>query len=90
VGTVLTAFDSIADCPLPVLHGVSAFGTKFCFYRMHRDQTIQPSLSSFIPLHPGWTRAAPQERWDCDIFEEEGEKRFKSMVEEIKQACAAF
>ena len=35
------------------------------------------------------TGRVPQERWDCDILEEEGEKRFKSLAEEIKQACAA-
>jgi hypothetical protein len=29
-------------------------------------------------------------RWDCDILEDEGEMRFKSVVEEIKQACAAL
>jgi len=32
----------------------------------------------------------PEKRWDCDILQEEGGKRFKSMVEEIKQACAAL
>jgi len=90
IGTVLTAFDSIAHCPLPVF-GVSAFGTRLCFYRMHRDhelETIQPSL---IPCHPERvTGTAPQERWDCELFKDEGEKRFKSMVEEIKQACTAL
>ena len=58
---------------------------------MHHDQPIQPP---FIPNPERKTRRvtslAPQERWDCDIFEEEGEKRFKAMVEEIKQACAAL
>jgi hypothetical protein len=57
---------------------------------MHRDQPIQPS---FI-RRPGYSHylkgTAPEERWDCDILEEEGERRFKSMVEEIKQACAAL
>jgi hypothetical protein len=58
---------------------------------MHRDQPIQPP---FIPnpessvYHLEGT--ASQERWDCDILEEEGEKRLKSMVEEIKQACATL
>jgi hypothetical protein len=31
-----------------------------------------------------------QKHWDCDIIEEEGMMRFKSAVEEIKQACAAL
>ena len=33
---------TIAECPLPVFHAVSAFGTRLCFYRMHHDQEIQP------------------------------------------------
>ena len=41
-GTVLTAFNSIDNCPLPVLHAVSVFGTQLCFYSMHRDRTIEP------------------------------------------------
>lgn len=78
------------ECPLPVLHAVSAFGTKLCFYKMHRDQPIQPS---FIP-NPESVRdlkgTAPQKWWDCNVLQKEGEKRFKSMVEEIKQACATL
>ena len=36
------------------------------------------------------TCRAPQERWECDILEEEGDKGFKGMAEEIKQACATL
>jgi hypothetical protein len=54
-----------------------------------------------LPVHPPLiyepesvslrvTGRAPPERWDCDILEEEGEKRFKSVIDEIKQACAAL
>jgi hypothetical protein len=56
---------------------------------MHRDQPIQPSFIHDPNVHY-LQGTAPQERWDCDILEEEGEKRFKSMVEEIKQACSAL
>jgi hypothetical protein len=58
---------------------------------MHNAQPIQPLL---IDDPEGATLRvtgmAPRERWDCDVLEEEGEKRFKSVVEEIKQACAAL
>jgi hypothetical protein len=57
---------------------------------MHHDQPIQPPFLR----KPGYRHylkgTAPQERWDSDILKKEGEKRFKSMVEEIKQACAAL
>jgi hypothetical protein len=57
---------------------------------MCRDQPIEPRP---IPVRPELrfdTDTTPQERWDCDILEDEGEMRFKSVVEEIKQACAAL
>lgn len=81
----------IAECPLPVFHAVSAFGTRLCFYRMHHDQEIQPPFicdSESATLRV--TGLVPQNGWDCDILKEEGEKRFKSTIEEIKQACAAL
>jgi hypothetical protein len=63
-------------------------GTKLCFYKKHRDGPIEPP---FISAHPDLqTNAAPRERWDHDILDDEGERRFLSMVEEIKQVCAAL
>ncbi|KAH8993449.1 hypothetical protein EDB92DRAFT_406064 [Lactarius akahatsu] len=74
------------ESPLPVLHTVSAFGTGLCFYKMHHDQPIE-RLDSPIPSHPkGATGTVPQECWATDILEKEGEERFKSVVEEIKEA----
>ena len=58
---------------------------------MRHDQPVQPSYihdSESATLRV--TGMVPEKRWDCDILQEEGEKRFKSMVEEIKQACAAL
>lgn len=87
-GIVLTAFNNIAECPLPILYEVSAIGTRLCFYKKYREGPVEPP---FIPAHPDLqTNAAPQERWDCDILDDEGERRFLSMVEEIKKACAAL
>ncbi|KAH9014652.1 hypothetical protein EDB85DRAFT_2028984, partial [Lactarius pseudohatsudake] len=76
------------EIPLPVLHAVSAFGTGLCFYKMH-DSDNQPieRLDSPIPSHPkGATGTVPQECWAIDILGKEGEERFKSVVEEIKEA----
>lgn len=85
---MLTPSDSITECPLPELHAVCAFGTRLCFCKLDLNQSMQPS---FMDAHPeGTTDLAPQKYWDCDILEEEGEKRFKTMVEEIKQACVAL
>jgi hypothetical protein len=85
---MLTVSDSIAECPIPELHAVSAFGARLCFFKVDHNQTIH---RSFIGTHSeGTTDLARQKYWDCDIRGEEGEKRFKSMAEEIKQACAAL
>lgn len=55
----------------------------------HEDQCTHPP-PIYEPETLRVTGMAPQERWDCDILKEDGEKKFKSMVEEIKQACAAL
>jgi hypothetical protein len=57
---------------------------------VHRNPSTKPE-PSFLVTHPeGKTDLALQKYWDCDILEEEGEKRFKTMVQEIKQGCAAL
>ncbi|KAH9055427.1 hypothetical protein EDB87DRAFT_1795029 [Lactarius vividus] len=54
---------------------------------MHHNQPIEP----LIPAHPECvTDTAPQNCWDSDILEKSGEKRIKSVIKEIKQACAAL
>jgi len=83
--------DLRSECPLPVLHGVSAFGTRLCFYKMEHNQPIHPPfIRDPESLTLRVTGTAPRKRWDCDILNENGEKRFKSMVEEIKQAFATL
>jgi hypothetical protein len=85
---MLTVSDSIAECPLPELHAVSAFGARLCFFRVDHNQSIQPS---FVRTHSeGTTDLALQKYWECDFRQEEGEKRFKTIAEEIKQACVAL
>ncbi|KAH9032635.1 hypothetical protein EDB84DRAFT_132925 [Lactarius hengduanensis] len=75
------------ECPLPVLHAVSAFGTRLRFYKMHHNQSIEP----LIPAHPERvTETASRNCWDSDILEKEGEKRIKSVVKEINRAHATL
>ena len=81
----LIALGSIDECPIPTLHAISAAGTALCFYRKHRNKATEPLVPGHSTLE---TDCAPRERWDCDILEDEGEQRFKAVVEEIKRACA--
>ena len=89
---MLTAFNSIAECPLPEVHAVSAFGTRLSFWKADHDQVIKPSLPSLV-AHPEATTTdmVPQKFWDCDILGEEGlNKGFKSLVKKIKRDCKAL
>lgn len=78
----------LADmCPLPILHGVSAFGTKLCFYTIEKDTGLvtpsrNPTSHNFV------TDAAPVERWNYDILTAEGEAEFRRIVEWITNNCA--
>ncbi|KAH9023583.1 hypothetical protein EDB83DRAFT_1989775 [Lactarius deliciosus] len=77
------------ECPLPV-HAVSAFGTGLCFYKMYHNQPIERTDSP-IPAPPKRaTGTVPQECWAFDILEKEGEEKFKSVVEEVKEASLLY
>jgi len=80
--------DSIGNCPIPILHGVSAMGTRLCFYHVpsgNVDHEIQPPV---IERHPRIVNdTAPDDRWDCDVLDEGGERRLRAVVNEIHQAC---
>ncbi|KAF8492422.1 hypothetical protein F5888DRAFT_1619057 [Russula emetica] len=63
--------DLIDACPLPVLHGVSAFGTKLCFYSITKVGLVS---TEYIPASPQYvTDTAPVDRWDYDILTDEGD-----------------
>lgn len=74
---------------MPVFHGVSAMGTRLCFYsKFHDEDAVYPPQ---ISVTPETTDAAPPpERWNCDILEDEGEERFRCVVGAIKRAVASL
>lgn len=51
-------------------------GTRLCFHKV-------PNAT--MKLH-----RIPADRRDYDILEDEGERAFRSMVDEIKEACEAL
>ncbi|KAJ7254962.1 hypothetical protein B0H12DRAFT_1016675, partial [Mycena haematopus] len=80
--------DLSEDCLLPTLHAVSAFGTQLAFYRMAKGHQIVPDR---IPPDPTLlTDTAPLLWWSCDVLQDEGRRRFSSMVTEIEQACKSL
>ncbi|KAG8905481.1 hypothetical protein FRB99_008877 [Tulasnella sp. 403] len=78
--------DLIDDCPIAALHAVSAMGTKLCFFAKRPGHPIYPRTIASDSLYE--TDTAPRERWNYDILEEEGEQKFRAVVQEIKEACA--
>lgn len=79
--------DMIESCPLDVLHGVIAFGTKIAFYSANRrTQTIDPPE---IPRSTTWViDTAPIERWENnDVLRSEGALRLEALFASIKNEC---
>jgi hypothetical protein len=76
----------IDACPLPVLHGVSAFGTKLCFYSITKAGLVLPES---IPASPQYViDTAPVDRWNYDILADEGEAELRRIVQAITTECA--
>jgi hypothetical protein len=81
--------DMIDTVIVPTFHGISAFGTRLCFYTC--DQATRRITPGKIPRNDDFiTDVAPIERWDCDILGEEGEARFRTIVAEVNAMCATL
>jgi len=79
--------DCANNLRIPILHGVSAFGTKLAFYRYHKaTRQLEPRRIS--PDPDILTDTAPREWWSHDILEEDGANRFRAVVDEIKAMSA--
>ncbi|THH08901.1 hypothetical protein EW146_g8848 [Bondarzewia mesenterica] len=78
--------DMSGDAILPVLYGISAIGTKLCFYE---HETAQRCMSpQHILNDPDLiTNVMPKEQWDCDVLEADGEQRLRALVGQIMEAC---
>jgi hypothetical protein len=69
--------DLAERCPLGTLHAISAIGTKLRFYSLNvknRAARIDPPR---IDRNPDMVNdCAPAERWNCDVLEVSGEKKW--------------
>lgn len=73
---------------LPKLYGISALGTHFSVYKYH-PQTRRLTPRRILPHPDIFNDIAPQERWNYDVMEPEGEAKLKQLVSEIKKMAAA-
>ena len=76
----------IDTCPLPVLHGVSAFGTMLCFYSITKAGVVSPEY--IRASQQFMTDTAPVDRWNYNILEDEGETELRRIVQFITTECA--
>ncbi|RPB00819.1 hypothetical protein L873DRAFT_1678987 [Choiromyces venosus 120613-1] len=80
-------FEDLGDrVEIPILHGVSAIGTKFCFYKYTKaTRALEPGRI------PGSSRmvvdAASINRWNVDILTPQGEQRLREVVGNVKGMC---
>ena len=74
------------DIEIPILYGVSAIGTKLCFYKYTKStRQLEPKRlndnDTFV------VDTAPRERWDVDVLTDEGERKFRDVIGDVKRMC---
>ncbi|KAI9461965.1 hypothetical protein BJY52DRAFT_168413 [Lactarius psammicola] len=73
---------------IPILHGISAFGTRLSFYEYDSaTHVLQPE--QVLRSHPSiLADVAPITRWDCDVLQPEGANRLRDVVNKVKEMSA--
>ncbi|KAK2467141.1 hypothetical protein APHAL10511_000690 [Amanita phalloides] len=73
---------------IPILHDISAFGTRLSFYEYDSaTHVLQPE--QVLRSHPSiLVDVAPVTRWDCDVLHQEGADRLRNVVNQVKDMCA--
>ncbi|KIO24253.1 hypothetical protein M407DRAFT_26367 [Tulasnella calospora MUT 4182] len=80
--------DLVRDCPIPTMYGISAFGSRVCFYRLSTvpGSPINPPL---IPRDLEYVNdVAPEDRWNDNVLDVGGEDKLRQVVREIFDACS--
>ena len=70
------------------LHGISALGTKLCFYSL--DKILEPIITPLaIPRNEAYINdTAPVDGWNSGILTDDGYNRFMGVCEEVKTLAA--
>ena len=77
-------FEDLGDhVEIPILYGVSAIGTKLCFYKYTKETgDLEPEL---IPSSTSRViDTAPIDRWDVDVLMPHGERLLRTIVDHVK------
>lgn len=80
-------FEDLGDrVKIPILYGVSAIGTKLCFYKYTKETgDLEPEL--ILGSARRVIDTAPINRWDVDILTPQGEQRLREVVGHVKGMC---
>jgi hypothetical protein len=71
------------DQSLSELRGISALGTKLCFYSL--DKSLESLTPIAIPRNDAYINdTAPVDRWDLDVLTDDGYNRFMDVCNEVK------
>lgn len=70
------------------LHGVSAFGSRVCFYCLDEEKNKIDPVYSPEPSKEYTVDVAPAGRWDLDILTDEGFAKFMEVVQATKESSA--
>jgi len=73
----------------PILHGVSAFGTKMAFYK-YQQNTRRVEPARITRRQNVLNDTASCDLWSYDILQKEGANKFCAIVGEIKDLCASI
>lgn len=80
-------FELVDVVDLPVIHGVSAIGTRLCLYSYQRDNNAltPPRVPPDAVFMNDIALAA---RWDTDLLSEEGVERLTEIAAAVKTMVA--
>jgi len=79
----------IGALQIPILHGVSALGTRLAFYQYDAETAIiKPFAIPRDPIRVNDT--APRLRWHTDVLSEQGVQLVELIADEIKEMCQAI
>jgi hypothetical protein len=72
---------------IPILHGISAFGTRLSFYEYDSaTRVLRPE--QVLRSHPSIPADVPITRWDCDVLQQDGADRLRDVVNRVKAMSA--
>ncbi|KAI5887293.1 uncharacterized protein SCHCODRAFT_01105701, partial [Schizophyllum commune H4-8] len=79
--------DIQASSPLSIeFYGISAMGTKICFYTYDRVEGLRPAP---IPATTVAVDTAPVSRWNEDVLRSSGRRRLRVLVKDIEEGLTS-